>query len=119
MGSSVEKGALKRNEEIILTNDNGEPIPVQSWHQAYWPDGTVKWTGHAISLKQNKKLYLKGTPLKQEEDIQIKESKTGIVIDTGVITCQINKPGLISPSISMDGYVNCKTVSLYAYEKKD
>ncbi|MDI9483355.1 MAG: hypothetical protein QM315_09245, partial [Bacillota bacterium] len=51
-GVPWKKGALKRNEEIILTNDNGEPIPVQSWHQAYWPDGTVKWTGHAISLKQ-------------------------------------------------------------------
>lgn len=114
-GVPWKKGALKRNEEIILTNDNGEPIPVQSWHQAYWPDGTVKWTGHAISLKQKiKKLYLKkGTPLKQEEDIQIKESKTGIVIDTGVITCQINKSGPnIIHSISMDGYVNCKNGKL-------
>ncbi|CZR58855.1 uncharacterized protein PAC_08747 [Phialocephala subalpina] len=23
-------------------------VPIQSWVTAYWPDGTVKWTGHAI-----------------------------------------------------------------------
>ncbi|KAF8855055.1 hypothetical protein BDZ45DRAFT_805365 [Acephala macrosclerotiorum] len=24
-------------------------VPIQSWATAYWPDGTIKWTGHAIS----------------------------------------------------------------------
>ncbi|HEY8500566.1 MAG TPA: hypothetical protein VIL89_08110 [Clostridia bacterium] len=114
-GVPWEKGALKRNEDIILIDDQGEPVPVQSWHQAYWPDGTVKWTGHAISLMQNtKRFYLKkGTAVKQEEGIQIKESETGIAIDTGVIIFQINKSGTnIIDSISMGSHVHCKNGKL-------
>ena len=47
-GVPWEKGALKRDEELILENERGETVPVQSWPQAYWPDGTEKWTGHAV-----------------------------------------------------------------------
>ena len=110
-GVPWEKGALKRDEELILENERGETVPVQSWPQAYWPDGTVKWTGHAVSLKQNvKRLYLKkGTPVKVEKGIQVKESDRDIEIDTGEITCTINKTGPdIIRSVSMNGHVYCK-----------
>lgn len=114
-GVPWEKGALKRNEEIVLENDRGEPVPVQSWPQAYWPDGTVKWTGHAISLKHKvKRLYLKkGTPAKQEKGLHIKESEKDIVIDTGALTCRINKFGSnIIHSISTNSGVHCKNGAL-------
>ena len=26
----------------------GQPVPLQSWPLAYWPDGSLKWTGHAL-----------------------------------------------------------------------
>lgn len=110
-GVPWEKGALKRDEEIILENDHGEPVPVQSWPLAYWPDGTIKWTGHATSLKQQvKHLYLKkGAGLKKDKGIHIKESDNDIEIDTGVITCRFNKSGPnIIHSVSMNGSVYCK-----------
>lgn len=110
-GVPWEKGALKRDEEIILENERGEQIPVQTWHQAYWPDGTVKWTGHAVSLKENVKcLYLKkGIPSRMEEGIQIKENENDIVVNTGAVICRVNKSGKnIISSVSMNGTVYCK-----------
>lgn len=109
------KGALHKNEEITLENDRGEPVPVQSWAQAYWPDGSVKWTGHAITLKENKKRYYlkKGIPAKQAECIRIKEDNATVEINTGVITCLFNKTGAsIIQSLSMNGQVHCKNGTL-------
>ncbi|AGC67247.1 hypothetical protein Cst_c02230 [Thermoclostridium stercorarium subsp. stercorarium DSM 8532] len=105
------KGVLEKNEEFVLETETGEQIPVQSWPVAYWPDGTVKWTGHAVSLKQNvKRLYLKkGNYENIHDGIRIQETDTGFVIDTGSITCRVNKFGSsIIHSISMGGHVYCE-----------
>src|SRR6185312_15105453 len=33
---------------LALADSSGAPVPVQSWPLAYWPDGSLKWTGHAV-----------------------------------------------------------------------
>lgn len=33
---------------LACFDPNGQQVPLQSWNIAYWPDGSVKWTGHAI-----------------------------------------------------------------------
>src|SRR5262245_47361360 len=43
------KGALAKNASVALRGANGSSIPVQTWPLAYWPDGSIKWSGHAIS----------------------------------------------------------------------
>src|SRR5687767_257936 len=42
------RGALHRDSELSLTTATGQAVPVQSWPTGFWPDGTVKWTAHAI-----------------------------------------------------------------------
>ena len=42
------KGQLPRESTFALRADDGSAVPVQSWPLAYWPDGTLKWTGHAV-----------------------------------------------------------------------
>ncbi|PLB52492.1 hypothetical protein P170DRAFT_444466 [Aspergillus steynii IBT 23096] len=32
-----------------INDESGNSTPLQSWTNAYWPDGSIKWTGHAIS----------------------------------------------------------------------
>lgn len=34
---------------LQLTTADGRAFAVQSWPLAYWPDGSLKWTGHALS----------------------------------------------------------------------
>src|SRR3954471_19120216 len=43
------RGRLAPTTELALTTADGTAVPVQSWPLAYWPDGSVKWTGHAMA----------------------------------------------------------------------
>jgi YetA-like protein len=43
------RGAMKRETTFTLSDSKGNQVPVQTWPLAYWPDGSLKWTGHAIS----------------------------------------------------------------------
>ncbi|KAL4886065.1 hypothetical protein BJY04DRAFT_98514 [Aspergillus karnatakaensis] len=36
------------NTVFSLTGDSGESVPLQSWVNGYWADGSIKWTGHAV-----------------------------------------------------------------------
>ncbi|KAI1502553.1 hypothetical protein F5X99DRAFT_379104 [Biscogniauxia marginata] len=33
-------------------SNGGEEVPLQSWVTAYWPDGSIKWSGHAIGSSE-------------------------------------------------------------------
>src|SRR5262245_13928411 len=43
------RGEHARNTSFALRSAGGDAVPVQSWPLAYWPDGSLKWTGHAIA----------------------------------------------------------------------
>src|SRR3954452_16125575 len=43
------RGAVAKGATFRLTDDKGGAVPVQSWAMAYWPDGSLKWTGHAVT----------------------------------------------------------------------
>src|ERR1700755_772567 len=52
------RGTLAPHTPLALTAGDGTPVPVQSWPLAYWPDGSVKWTGHAIGAGGEKDTYV-------------------------------------------------------------
>jgi hypothetical protein len=59
------RGALSKGAAIALTAADGARVPVQSWPLVFWPDGSVKWSGHAIGAAAGVKGPLKlaiGTP---------------------------------------------------------
>jgi hypothetical protein len=41
------KGAVKRGQAVELKTADGKTLPVQTWPLAYWPDGSLKWSGIA------------------------------------------------------------------------
>lgn len=43
------RGEIKAGQPMKLTTADGRTVAVQTWPVAYWPDGSVKWTGHAIA----------------------------------------------------------------------
>ncbi len=43
------KGQVQIRSQFGLKTQDGRNVPVQTWPLAYWPDGSVKWSGHAIS----------------------------------------------------------------------
>ncbi|KAF1961245.1 hypothetical protein CC80DRAFT_464014 [Byssothecium circinans] len=89
-----------------FTTDSGD---LQSWVTAYWPDGSIKWSGHALAGSESspdvytitatgpgnsttasrKRQAVNGTT------IQVDNSEQGIVVNTGKITATFPKSGNI------------------------
>ncbi|KAF8970077.1 hypothetical protein BDZ97DRAFT_1652716 [Flammula alnicola] len=42
------QGAVDRTTPFSATAKSGGGVPIQTWPLAYWPDGSLKWTGHAV-----------------------------------------------------------------------
>ncbi len=41
------EGAVQKSQTFTLTGNNGAALPLQTWPLAYWPDGSIKWSGFA------------------------------------------------------------------------
>ncbi|WP_129779995.1 exo-rhamnogalacturonan lyase family protein [Peristeroidobacter soli] len=77
-----------------LRDREGKPVPLQTWPLAYWPDGSLKWTAHAVAPD----VTLASTAFQVEPGqkgpapaatLKIKQDAGAIEIDTGVITCRV------------------------------
>src|SRR5688572_19890716 len=47
-GRPWARGQHGRNTTFTLESIDGTAVPLQSWPLAFWPDGSLKWTAHAI-----------------------------------------------------------------------
>lgn len=100
------KGSLKEGTAFSLVS-SGEKIPLQTWTLGYWPDGSLKWTGHAapsgsalsgdlVLSKEEKEISLNG--------INLVETRDNIKVDTGCIQCVIEKEGdVLISSLNREG----------------
>ncbi|AEI44150.1 hypothetical protein [Paenibacillus mucilaginosus] len=85
-GVPWKAGELKREEPLRLVSASGMPLPVQSWPKAYYPDGSVKWTAHAVSLGEGAEASYtlsKGESEAPVEGVSVQEHAGRIVVDTG------------------------------------
>ncbi len=90
------KGALKKTDSLALTTADGKAVPVQTWPLAYWPDGSVKWSGEAIAASADTTGPLQlaiGPGTAPATPLTATETATTIDIDTGSLRCRINKQG--------------------------
>ena len=78
-----------KKAEYICLNEKGERVSLQSRVTAYWPDGSVKWTGHsADSEKLGKEIEVKlsfdpkeaSDAILLHDEYELKESKEGFVL---------------------------------------
>ncbi|MFI1355676.1 Tat pathway signal sequence domain protein [Streptomyces sp. NPDC020898] len=94
VGVPWPKGTYDADQTFALTDAAGKAVPVQSWPLAYWPDGTLKWTAHAVSSGGAGKLTLAaGAPEAPAAKVTVDKSGGTIDISTGVITARIGKSG--------------------------
>ena len=97
------KGALKKTDSLALTTADGKAVPVQTWPLAYWPDGSVKWSGEAIAASADTTGPLQlaiGPGTAPATPLTATETATTIDIDTGSLRCRINKQGGVSVRIT-------------------
>ncbi|WP_406350832.1 Tat pathway signal sequence domain protein [Streptomyces sp. NBC_00658] len=93
VGVPWPKGAYTEDQTFALTDAEGKAVPVQSWPIAYWPDGSLKWTAHAVSSGSGKLSLAAGEPTAPDKSVTVDKSGGTIDISTGVITAKIGKSG--------------------------
>lgn len=93
VGVPWPKGAYQQDQTFALTDASGKDVPVQSWPIAYWPDGSLKWTAHAVSSGSGKLTLAAGTPTAPDKKVTVDKHGGTIDVSTGVITAKIGKSG--------------------------
>lgn len=98
-GVPFARGAVRPDQSFALREKDGASMPLQTWINAYWDDGSVKWLGLAtVSQGTEKALELQAqkSAIKQETAaIKITVSAESFRIDMGRIRCKIPRSGSI------------------------
>ncbi|WP_329555897.1 exo-rhamnogalacturonan lyase family protein [Streptomyces sp. NBC_00696] len=86
-------GTYQEDQTFALTDAGGAAVPVQSWPIAYWPDGSLKWTAHAVSSGSGKLTLTAGDTAAPDKKVTVDRRGGTIDVSTGVITAKIGKNG--------------------------
>ncbi|MFG3204440.1 Tat pathway signal sequence domain protein [Streptomyces sp. NPDC048192] len=86
-------GAHQDGQAFALTDEGGKAVPVQTWPLAYWPDGSLKWTAHAVGSGSGKLTLTPGAPAEPARKVTVDSGGGTIDVSTGVITAKIGKNG--------------------------
>ncbi|WP_117214784.1 Tat pathway signal sequence domain protein [Allorhizocola rhizosphaerae] len=60
-------------------------VPVQSWVTATWPDGSVKWSAHAIGPTPAESLVLTPGAVPAASELSVRVGHSPVTVDTGVV----------------------------------
>ena len=100
------RGTVRREQTFALTTPDGKSLPLQQWPLAYWPDGSLKFSGFATVTGAAGPFRLApGTPAAGS----LKVSRNDI--DTGKLKCRIGGASLID-SMTIDGRVVARDAKL-------
>ncbi len=105
------RGAYQKDHSFTLTGNDGTTLPLQSWPLAFWPDGSLKWSGFAsvadpglaspLRLASGNAATLPGGPA-----VKVREDAAGIDVDTGKLQCRIPRAGeTFIDSMTVDGRI--------------
>ncbi|WP_242504432.1 Tat pathway signal sequence domain protein [Promicromonospora panici] len=90
------RGSFAPDQEFALSTAAGEAVPVQTWPTAWWPDGSVKWTAHAVSEDAPRAQTYRlgaGRPATGAHAVAVRESAGEITVDTGVVQVSFARNG--------------------------
>ena len=90
------KGKVPQGTEFTLRTEDGRELPMQTWKTATWPDGSLKWTGHAIApgvLNSSTFAVAPGKAVAPETPVKVAQNADAVVVDTGVIQCTLPLSG--------------------------
>ncbi|WP_198684073.1 Tat pathway signal sequence domain protein [Brachybacterium sp. YJGR34] len=82
------RGTLEELPPLCLRSGEQER-PADSWVTARWPDGSIKWTGHAALAGGAEHLELAPRSAEETSSLQVTEDAEGIVVDTGALRLEV------------------------------
>ncbi|HEY6400289.1 MAG TPA: hypothetical protein VI479_02695 [Blastocatellia bacterium] len=97
-GAPWPQGKVRKDQAFTLTTADGKSLPLQSWPLAWWPDGSVKWSGFATVAGPETagalRLSLSNTAAATSGPVvQVRQSDTTYEIDTGQLKVRISRWG--------------------------
>lgn len=97
-GTPWPRGRLKSARSFALRRAAGSEVPLQSWPLAYWPDGSLKWTAHALAPGQLPdegpfEVVPQRSASKPAKVLKVTETADSLEVDTGLMKCRINRAG--------------------------
>ncbi|HUA61898.1 MAG TPA: hypothetical protein VML19_24290 [Verrucomicrobiae bacterium] len=103
------RGAFRKEQTFTLTSRDGQSLPMQSWPMAYWPDGSLKWSGLATVTSAGLMGPLKigpGQPTAAASPVTIRQTPAAIEVDTGKLRCRVPRQGAaFLDALTIDGRV--------------
>ncbi len=91
------KGAIRRDATFGVSTRDGRNLALQTWPLAYWPDGSLKWSGFAAIAGPNTvgplTLTRGATLLAAGAIVRVQESDDAVTIDTDSLRCRIARGG--------------------------
>lgn len=87
----------QRGKHFALRGTDGRLHPLQSWPLAFWPDGSFKFTAHALppgaAVGDGPFEVIPQRSAGKTPSLTVRESAEAIDIDTGEITCRFGRAG--------------------------
>ena len=108
-GTPWPRGQQKSAKGFALRAADQRLAPLQSWPLAYWPDGSIKWTAHALPPDARVgdgpfQVVPQRVLPKFASQVEVRESEHGIDVDTGVFVCRFARTGAnVIESIARSG----------------
>ena len=121
------KGQVQKTDALVLKTANGKAIAMQSWPMAYWPDGSLMWSGQSITATSGLVGPLQlavGTAVEPSAKIACTQDNQAITIDTGAIRVRLPKQGanlvesisIGDRTVAQNGKLVCLLEDRSAYE---
>jgi hypothetical protein len=95
-GVPWSQGSVRPGSTFSLSA-NGAAMPLQSWPLAYWPDGSLKWSGFATVVPAGLASQLSLAPAAASTaaagTVTVSKDAKSITVDTGALQCSIPTSG--------------------------
>ncbi|HEU5134005.1 MAG TPA: hypothetical protein VFU13_02575 [Steroidobacteraceae bacterium] len=97
-GTPWPRGKQHETKNFALRGADQKLQPLQSWPLAWWPDGSLKWTAHALppgetSVNGPFEVVARPTAARLAVNVSVKETGSAIEVDTGKFVCRIPRTG--------------------------
>jgi len=90
------QGTVVPGAEFSLKDGQGKTLPLQTWPLAYWPDGSLKWSGFAAVAPAGTKGILTlaaGSAAAVAPAVRVTRDAQSVTIDTGPLQCKVALSG--------------------------
>ncbi|GAA3239081.1 exo-rhamnogalacturonan lyase family protein [Nonomuraea helvata] len=117
------RGTVERDAPFALADADGREVPVQSWVTATWPDGSVKWSAHAIGAQPAAYSYRVEPgrePAAAATPVTVAHEGGVLTVSTGVVTWAIEESGgTLARSISRGSREIARDVRLVSLRQSE